>query len=293
MAVLYPAGNGHVAGVGCRDVGQLDLLQPTRILGDEVLRDGIDLDGAGSPPIVGLGHFSLGVEADWLPALSETQRTVGFNGTAVEDLNKLPVLGRVRLGIGLPLGFSVMVAWIPPIPINGSQSDLFSFSVSKTFNPIPQLTLGITASGEFGNSRADITCPASAVSAGADPQLNPFGCDQVSRDTARIDYAGLAAIAAYRIEPALNLEPYVSAQVTYMNLAFNVNAHYSGYTDTTSLMTQGATFAATAGLHLPIASHFDVSAEVFYSPLTVDRPQNTGETVEGLFNVRGLVAVRI
>src|SRR3954470_20630857 len=56
------------------------------------------LTGLGPAGPVGTG-LKIGLEGDWLPYLSEAQRTVGFEGTKVEDLNKVPVLGRLRLDI--------------------------------------------------------------------------------------------------------------------------------------------------------------------------------------------------
>src|SRR5215475_3085583 len=40
------------------------------------------------------GSITLGLELDWIPELDLGQRTVGFNGTKPEDLNKAPILAR-------------------------------------------------------------------------------------------------------------------------------------------------------------------------------------------------------
>src|SRR5947199_10413331 len=49
-----------------------------------------------------IGSISLGLELGWLPALDEGQRRIGFNGKALEDLNKAPMMIRPVLRVGLP-----------------------------------------------------------------------------------------------------------------------------------------------------------------------------------------------
>jgi hypothetical protein len=240
----------------------------------------------GPPVSLGFGQLFVGVEADWLPELSELQRTVGFNGTKTEDLNKVPALGRLRLSFGLPWQLSLNLAWLPPIPINGLQANLLAFSLGKTID-ISSFVLQFSAYGQVGAATGDFTCSARDIEA----ENNPFGCTRPSKDSLRTDYAGLSALAGYRLP--FGLTPYLGAYVTYMNLGFSVNANYAGATDMTVETTQGGTFAATGGLMMPIGSRVNLSAEAFYSPLTVSRPQVPGESVDGLFNVRGQLGVKL
>jgi hypothetical protein len=84
----------------------------------------------GPPAVRQPGAIDFGLELGWIPYLSEDQRRVGFGGTKVEDLNKSPLFGRPRLTVGLPGGFSVEAAWVPPIGINGSKASLFDAASS-------------------------------------------------------------------------------------------------------------------------------------------------------------------
>jgi hypothetical protein len=194
--------------------------------------------------------------------------------------------------VGLPWKLSFTLAWVPPIPLNGVIADLLAMSLQRPFRLTRALTLGVAVYGQVGEIRGDFTCPESVVGV-ADPQQNPFGCVEKSHDRTLPYYAGIEGSASYRIRPLHNLEPYVTASVNYMNLKFEVNAHYSDTFDHTRLETQGATFAMTGGLLFPVNRRFDLGAEVFYSPLTVRRPQNDNDkTLEGLFNVRAMAAIR-
>jgi hypothetical protein len=247
----------------------------------------------GPPRDLRLLHPRLGFEAGWIPSVSDEQRTVGFNGTKKEDMNKLPIFARLRLSIGLPWKLSLTLGYVPPIPINHIQANLFAMSLGRPFTLRNGVTLGVAAYGQVGSIDGDITCPQSAVNAGIDPDQNPFGCTEKSHDEVNINYFGVELSGSYRIRPARNLEPYMTIAANYMDLGFRVNAVYGGTIDHTVLKTQGATYSMTGGLLYPITRRLDIATEVFYSPLTVTRPQNNSTTtVEGLFNVRGLIAYR-
>jgi hypothetical protein len=85
-----------------------------------------------------------------------------------------------------------------------------------------------------------------------------------------------------------DLEIHASAAVTYMDLAFTVNARYGGVVDTSPLQTHGVTFATTAGLGIPVWMSLRVGLDVFYSPLGVRRPSEAWAN-DSLLNVRALV----
>jgi hypothetical protein len=91
------------------------------------------LAGLSVPHARGYGAVEVGFELGGIPSLNERQRTVGFDGTKVEDLNRTPVFGRLRLLVGLPAGFSAEVGWVPPIEIDGSTSNLLDLPRAADF----------------------------------------------------------------------------------------------------------------------------------------------------------------
>jgi hypothetical protein len=246
----------------------------------------------GPPRALKLGQVRVAIEGLWIPEVSDEKRVVGFNGTKSEDLNQLPVIGRLRITVGLPWKLSLTVSYLPPIEINGVKPNLFSFALGRPFELRRNFTLGVATYGQYGWVEGSFTCSESEVRAGTDRARNPFGCLEPSQDRVYLSYAGLELSASYRIVPAHRLEPYVSMGVNYMNLHFHVNARYDDVIDHTRQATQGATFSTTTGFIFPITRRLDFAAEVFYSPLTVKRPQHRSTTVDGLFNVRGLIAYR-
>jgi hypothetical protein len=245
----------------------------------------------GTPRPLRFGQVRLAAEGDWIPNVSEAQRVVGFDGTKAEDLNKLPAIGRLRVSVGIGWKLSLSLSYLPPIEINGVQPNLFELALGRPFLLARNFTVGATAYGQVGNVTGAFTCAPREVDAGSDPVRNPFGCTAPSHDSVDLNYFGVEVSASYRIVPAHGLEPYVSLAGNYMNLGFGVNARYAGTIDHTRLATQGATVSMTGGLIFPLTRHLDLAGEVFYSPLTVARP-NQDEHIEGLFNVRALVAYR-
>jgi hypothetical protein len=251
------------------------------------------MTGFGPPRPLHLGSVRLSADAEWIPSVSDAQRVVGFDGTKAEDLNKLPAIGRLRVTVGLGWKLSLTLSYLPPISIAGVEPNLFSLSLGRPFTIARGFTVGVSTYGQVGSVEGSFTCSDAEVRAGADPQRNPFGCVNVSHDHVDMNYLGLEVAASYRIARAHGLEPYTTIALNYMNLGFRVAARYGDVVDSTQLSTDGATFSMTGGLLFPITPKLDIGSELFYSPLTVRRPQNDGrQTVEGLFNVRGMIAYR-
>jgi hypothetical protein len=250
------------------------------------------MNGLGTPRRLLFGQLRLALEGGWIPFVSDTQRIVGFNGTKSEDLNKLPVFGRLELTVGLPWWLSLTVGYVPPIEINGVQANLLSVALARPFSVTRHFTLGVSVYAQVGDATGDFTCAQSEVNAGDDRQRNPFGCHAPSHDRLGMKYVGGEVSASYRIDRAHGLEPYTSVAGNFMDLEFRVRAEYDDISDRTRQLTRGGTFSTASGLLFPITRRLDVVGEVFYSPLVVKRPQNASSTVEGLLNVRFLIAYR-
>lgn len=251
------------------------------------------LTGLGPPRPLRAGSVRVAAEAEWIPSVSDGQRVVGFDGTKAEDLNKLPAIGRLRVTVGLGWKLSLTLTYLPPIAIAGVEPNLFALALGRPFRIGRNFTVGVSAYGQVGSVEGSFTCSDAEARAGADPARNPLDCLEVSHDHVDLNYFGGELTASYRLAALHGLEPYAGAAVNYLNLGFRVRARYDSIDDRTHLSTDGATVSMTGGLLFPITRKLDLGSEVFYSPLTVRRPQNGGaQTVEGLLNVRGMIAYR-
>lgn len=248
--------------------------------------------GIGPPRRLRRWQLRIQLEPGWIPYVSDAQRRVGFDGSKQEDLNKLPAIGFLRFTLGLPWKLQFTFSWLPPIEINEVHANLLTLGLGRPFRFWRDFTLGVTAYGQVGSVHGGFTCSAQEARAGNDAMKNPFGCTSESNDELDMNYFGMQASASYRIRPAHGLEPYVTAAFNYMDLAFHVNARYANTIDLTTLKTSGVTFSTTTGLAFPITRRIDLGAEIFYSPLSIQRP-GLPATHEGFFNVRGVLAVTL
>jgi len=251
------------------------------------------LTSVGAPERRAPGEIVLGFEGSSVPQLSSEERRIGFNGTKIEDLNKTSVFGRVRGSVGVGGGLALDVAWTPPIERGGAKANLFAAAIGRPFELAPSWRLGLRGYGQIGHIDADITCSADEVAAGDNTDLNPFQCVEPSTDESRQKALGVELVAGY--DSGGKLKPYAGVAVSHMNLEFQVNALYSGglIDDHTLQMTDGTTVAALGGLTFAPAPRWRVTAEAFYSWLSIARPPATSSSNEGFFNVRFFASYRV
>jgi hypothetical protein len=247
--------------------------------------------GLGPPVAREAGSIDLGLELGWIPSLSESQRRVGFDGTALEDLNKSPVFGRPRLTVGLPFGFSVEGAWVPPVEINGQRANLFAAALERPFVDAGPLTLGFRLYGQLGHSKGDFTCSKEVSSQPPGSSGNPQSCNAVSMDSATLNNGGLALMGGVKLGGGGAVHFAVGS--TYNDMVFQVGAMTGGVPDNTRLATHGWTGWAALGAGWPLGKRASFAAEAFYSPLLVRRPPQEMAQNDGLFNVRALLRFHI
>jgi opacity protein-like surface antigen len=239
------------------------------------------------------GEIDLGFEGGYVPQLSDEERRLGFNGMKLEDVNKTSFFGRVRGSVGLGKGMALELAYTPPIEIGGATPNIFALALGRPFELAPSWRLGVRGYGQIGTIRADITCSAEEVAAGDDVQANPFQCVRPSDDESRQKVVGVELEAGY--DGRSRLKPYVGIGLNYMDLEFHIDALYSDgrVEDHTVQTTSGTTVSATAGLTFAASARFRVTAELFYSWLSIARPPSTTSANEGLLNARVYASYRI
>jgi opacity protein-like surface antigen len=251
------------------------------------------LTSVGAPASLGKGQVLLGVEGASVPQLSDEQRRIGFDGTKLEDVNRTRVFGRLRGSVGLGAGLALDIAYVPPIELGGAKPNLFAAGLGRPFELSRVLRLGLRAHGQIGTIQADITCGADEAAAGNDPDKNPYQCVEPSKDETRQKTLGGELTLGY--DSGGPVKPYVGVLVTYMDLEFQVNALYAGGTIDDHMLqtTSGTTVAATGGLTYAPSPKWRISAEAFYSWLSIARPPATSSSNEGFWNARIFASYRV
>jgi hypothetical protein len=239
------------------------------------------------------GSIAVGLELGWLPSLDATQRRVGFNGTEEEDLNKTPVMPRIRATIGLPGRFSVIVAGTPPVSMFGLKAGLLALGLERPIVERARWSLGLRGYGQVGSVRGDYTCPASVVAFEPGSAGNTAGCNAPSSDVATLRYVGGEASVAYRPQGSGRFSPHAAIGLSYMDVGFQVDALTFGYADHTSYLSHGTVFSASGGVNYRVSSRFTVGVDAFYAPLEVRRGLGQPVQNDGLFNIRALVVYKL
>lgn len=240
------------------------------------------------------GRIDLGLDLGWLPSLSARQRTIGFDGTKVEDLNRAPMAPTPRARFGLPAGFVLDLGWIPPAEVDGARANLLSLGLARTLAERGPWRLGARLTARHGRLSGDFTCPAAAAAAGADPVRNPYGCAAASDDRMDLDLFGAELGLAWRpvATPALAL--WLSGSAWRLDSTFQVQADWGGVRDRTRLDYAGTDWGLATGLSWRPSDAWEGTAELRWTPLDVARPADGGGTrTDALLQVVAGFAYRV
>jgi len=233
--------------------------------------------------------WSLAGEVGSIPRLSDDQRRVGFDGAKLEDLNKTPVFGRLRLTMGLPHDWVAELAYTPPLELNGARPrNIFDLAFGTRLIDRDPWTLSFRAFGQHGTVSGDITCPAQLAGV-TDPTLNPYQCQAPSNDTYGVNYFGGDLTAgwntgAWRWHTAFGL--------VHTDLDVQVDALTGGVRDRTHLFSSGYLRYVTLGGAYDFGPSWSVATEVLYVPLNVRRGPDADQENDPLTSVRLSVRYR-
>lgn len=239
------------------------------------------MTGMGAARSIDAGSIELGVELGSVPSLSRTERTVGFNGTKEEDINRTSIFGRMRIVVGLANDFSLEATYLPPIDISGVEPSLYGLALARPLSQSDRWRTSARLTAQDGNFSGDFTCSADEIRNGS----NNFQCEEPSRDEISIRTASLE-LATARRAASERWESYFSLGLHTMDLEFEVRAEYLGLIDRGTLSTDGTTYSATLGLAYFSETQWRWSAELFYSPLDVVRPPAISTETDALLNLR-------
>jgi hypothetical protein len=234
-------------------------------------------------------RWDLAAELGHIPRLSDTQRRIGFDGTKLEDLNKSPVFGRLRLTLGLPREWVAEFAFTPPVEINGAHAhDLVALAFGRRLIDRDPWTVSVRAFGQHGSVRGDITCPAQLADV-ADPARNPYNCQAASKDRFGLNYYGGDLTAGWKTG---TWRWSGGAGLARTDLDVQVDALTDGVRDRSHLFARGTLHYFTLGAAHDIDAKWSVAAEVLYVPLHVRRGPGATRESDPLTSLRLQVRYR-
>lgn len=249
--------------------------------------------GLGTPRAREPWSVEVALELGNIPHLSTQERTVGFDGTKVENLNNSPVLARPILTLGLPWRMSLSLAYIPPVKVFGVKPNLFALAVERPLIERGPWTLGARLHGQVGKTEGAFTCPGYAVKFEPGSDGNPYGCDEKSDDRAIQNYVGLELSGSYRMDSFHGLTPYLTLGANYLDTEFHVRARTFGEIDRTRLAADTWTFSLGAGVGYALTEDTWLSLGVFYTPLLVDREPPASKEDDAFVNARAQLSCKL
>ena len=239
------------------------------------------------------GSVEVAFEATSVPHLDREQRTVGFGGRKEENLNRAPVYGRGRVTVGLPQRFALTLGWSPPVEIDGVEANLVSLALERLFVQRGPWSFGVRIFGQMGEAEGDFTCTAEDASFPAGSDENLFGCEAESEDEVQLDYYGLELTTSRQLQTLGRALWHLGVTVQHLDLEFQVNALTFGFLDRTRQLADGETFSVATGATWTFGEKVRAGAELFYSPLDVQRLGETSASDDGVFNLRVLLRYRL
>ncbi|NNM29474.1 MAG: hypothetical protein HKO57_08130 [Akkermansiaceae bacterium] len=237
------------------------------------------------------GELELSLESIWNPGLSRGERTVGFKGTKEEDINRLPVVPRPRLTMGIGFNTTFELAYIPPVEIEGIEPNVLAVALERPVYRCDDLILGLRLFGQLGTAKGDITCSED------DARDGIGGCLAPSEDEVQLNYAGLALTGGYELPENVGGSLFFGLYAAYLDLEFQVNALLEGrrfdVRDRTRQMSDGWIYGLTGGYSRPVGENCRLGVEAFYAPLDVMRGDVQGGDFstenDSLFNLRAML----
>ena len=237
----------------------------------------------GATPALAAGQWRLALDVAQVPHLDRRQRTVGFRGTKLEDLNKSPVFGRLRGRLGLPGGWIAELGYTPPLDIDGARArDLVAVAIGRRLLERDGFTVSARAFGQSGRIEGDITCPAE-LAGHPDALANPYGCEAPSRDRVRLHYHGLDMTAAWQRDA---WSWHATAGAMRTESAVQVDALTHGVRDRSRLSSHAGNGYLAIGGSRRLATHWWLAAEVLHVPLRVRRGRDAAREHEPFTGLR-------
>jgi hypothetical protein len=229
---------------------------------------------ADAPQRLAPGSVALTGELTGVPSpAANTQRT-NFCYPAKQDATHLsPLLPRLRITVGLPLGFAIEGAYLPPVTVDEAQPNLGSLALTYTRSLIApadhqfSLMMQLRAHATMGSVKGPITCPRAALQTSneGEPCFGTNPSDDAFYATSEGGEGTLAVTA-----PGGRVTAFAGAGYTSLEPHFRVDfTDKNDVTDRTLVEVDLQRGAVFGGVDVQIIRALDAGAEVYSVPADV------------------------
>ena len=246
--------------------------------------------GQAPPHTLNVRDISISAELSSIPRLSKEQQKIGFGGFKDEDLNKSPAFGRLRANIGLPWNVDAEISWTPPLQINDSKPDhLWGAALSKPLFDNERISVGLRLFLLRGGVIASVTCSEDTINFAPYTLQNTAGCIGLSDDKLQMDHEGVEVFLSFN--NTSNIIPWISLASTNIDNAVEIDAPLEIGRERASVYSSGTIQTLSFGLNYDISENWSLNAASSYTPLDVQRPNDSSDN-DDFWNVRAGLTIR-
>ena len=246
--------------------------------------------GQAPPHSVNVRDISFSAELSSIPRLSREQQRIGFGGFKDEDLNKSPAFGRLRANIGLPWNVDAEISWTPPLQINDSKPDhLWGAALSKPLFDNERISVGLRLFLLRGGVTASVTCSEDTINFAPYTLQNTAGCIGLSDDKLQMDHEGVEVFLSFN--NTSNIIPWISLASTNIDNAVGIDAPLEIGRERATVYSSGTIQTLSFGLNYDISENWSLNAASSYTPLDVQRPNDSSDN-DNFWNVRAGLTIR-
>ena len=246
--------------------------------------------GQAPPHSVDVRDISFSAELSSIPRLSREQQKIGFGGFKDEDLNKSPAFGRLRANIGLPWNVDAEISWTPPLQINDSKPDhLWGAALSKPLFNNERISVGLRLFLLRGGVTASVTCSEDTINFTPYTLQNTSGCVGLSDDKLQMDHEGVEVFLSFN--NTSNIIPWISLASTNIDNAVEIDAPLEIGRERATVYSSGTIQTLSFGLNYDISENWSLNAASSYTPLDVQRPNDSSDN-DDFWNVRAGLTIR-
>jgi len=222
----------------------------------------VAFDAGAAPSITTVGAIGLSLEGAYIPPLDAAARTPTTckPGQGPLNTNLQTWMIRPRLFLSASGGFFLELGWIPPIPVHGVQSNVFSIAGGRNVVSGKSTIIRVRGFYTFGSIKGPFTCSTADTQ---DPTNTTCYGGQESDDSFHPKELSFDLSLSHAMAGG-KLLPYLSAGIGFLHPRFNVNFTDSlGIIDNTEIKENLTAFTAAGGITWAPSKRFQVSAEAY------------------------------
>jgi hypothetical protein len=210
------------------------------------------------------GSVRAAFELTYIPKPADELRHTSICFKPKRENSQLsPVVPRPRLAVGLPGGFFVEGAYLPPITVADATPNMASVAVGVVRRLGSAIGLALRVHTTFGNVKGPITCPNDALQL-SDPDAACYGTAK-SRDTYRPNILGVEAALTWITQG--RFAGYAGAGYARLQPRFQVGFQPSNAPfDSTRVVVNLTRVSVMLGGRLRYSRALDVTGEVYSVP---------------------------